>query len=84
MPASKGVARRGPTPPVHDPDGAYWVMTLAANSCLCAGCELLLPVLDSCLRPTPDSWGLLVCGTRAEPVRRGSTGASASVHGGGT
>ena len=25
-------------------DGAYEVITLAANSCLCAGCELLLPV----------------------------------------
>ena len=59
----------GGGPHLPDLDDAYVVITLAANSCLCAGCVLLLPVLDSCLRPTPASWGLLVCGTRAVPVR---------------
>ena len=62
-------------------DGAYKVITLKANSCLCAGCELLLPVLDLCLQPTPTTRGIRPCGTCLCLRCEGGTEASVSVHG---
>ena len=43
-------------------DGAYEVITLAANSCLCAGCELLLPVAGLVLAANARFMGLVDLG----------------------
>ena len=49
----------GGGPHLPDLDGAYDVITLAANSCLCAGCELLLPVLGLVLAANARFVGLV-------------------------